>query len=659
MKLAHLFMVALLLWVVSPATATANEERAAAEPYPLEYFALREVIRSVQVSPDGKRVALLKIPSRDGDPILEIYETGDLQADPFRLNADPMEITSYNWVSNKDIVFSVRQKVRDKIEGFNQGVYENRVAWLDVDKKEYELFKETGGSISSLLPNEPNKIIISFLPGGKKSFVKEAFRPRAYYEYDLRTGNRKLVLRGKIDMAQIVFDGNGHPYTARGFDLGKGEYVWFYRAPGTRKWQEIYRMSEDSYEEFFVEGYDDAKPGNLLVSAQNGHDKIGLWSFNTETNAFEELIYRRSDVDVAGVDMHSNSWRYPDKVVGVAYGKDRYRTEYFDEEEGAIHKQLEDLIPYAHGPSITSRSVDGQVFIVYNSGPRDPGTYYLYKDGQFQTIGSKQPLLAGERLADVRYFTFKARDGREVAAYATIPNGKPPFPTVVMPHGGPFVGEVVGYDEWGQMLANNGYLVIQPQYRGSLGYGLDHHLSAFIDGSEAGFAMQDDKDDSALHMVKEGLADPDRLAMFGWSYGGYAALAAASRTPQIYQCAIAGAAVADMTMQLNYYRDELRGSQRESQLKYRTGALNPIDNVDDVNIPMLLIHGDVDQRVPPEHMRRYLKKLEDTDKSYRAVWLEGADHFYSTLFYDHQITLYENLVGYLGDECGPDGLKAD
>lgn len=649
---SRLFRLSLLLVVFGMSSASA-----AVEPYPLEYFALRAVVSNVELSPNGERLALLKIPTRDGNPVIEVYDARDLSKEPFRVNADPMEITRFFWVSDSNIAFVARQKIRDKIEGFNQGVYEFRLANFDVDARDIETFDELNGTISHLLPKEPEKIIVSFNPGAEQdSKLKEAFRPRAYYEFDLKRGTKKLLIRGKVDLAQIEFDGDGNPYTARGFDIGAGEFIWYFRRPGESKWSEMFRMDENSFEDFVVEGLDDAKAGNFLVTAHNGSDKSGLWSFNPDTQEFEELIYRRNDVNVAGVRFHSNSWTQPDTIAGVVYGTDKYRVEYFDELEGATIAQLEGLIPHAHEIRITSRSRDGNSMTVYNEGPRDPGTYYLIKDAKITTVGSKQPLLESEKLADVRYISYPSRDGLTIHGYLTVPNGEPPFPLVVMPHGGPFVSEVVGYDEWGQMLANNGYMVLQPQYRGSTNYGLKHFLAAFTDGSEAGYGMQDDKDDGALYLVKEGLADADRIAMYGWSYGGYAALVAASRTPQIYQCVLAGAAVADMTMQLNYYRDELRGAARISQLSYREGAINPIDETEKINVPMLLVHGDVDQRVPPAHMRRYLKKLADLEKDYRYVWLEGADHFYNTLFFDHKITLYQNLTGYLKNECGPGGL---
>jgi dipeptidyl aminopeptidase/acylaminoacyl peptidase len=168
--------------------------------------------------------------------------------------------------------------------------------------------------------------------------------------------------------------------------------------------------------------------------------------------------------------------------------------------------------------------------------------------------------------------------------------------------------------------------------------------------------MQDDKDDGALYLVEQGLVDPDRIAMFGWSYGGYAALVAASRSDQIYQCVIAGAAVTDPLMQVNYYRYQLRGTGAIEQLRMWDDSISPLKEADKVNVPMLIIHGDVDQRVPPEHARKYFKALDKLNKPYKAVWLEGADHFSSTLFYRHQIMLYESMIDYLKNDCGPGGL---
>ena len=647
--LAKLCLGLVSLAVVLPAVAS--------EPYPLKYWALRDVVSFVRISPDGKHLALMKIPTRDANPVIEVYNTSDFNKKPFVFNADPMEITRFYWVGDQDIIVSFRQRVRDKIDGFNQGVYETKLALLDIKKEKVRQFRETNPAVSNLLPNKPNKVILSYNPGGERlSKIGRDFRPRSYYEFDIERETKKLLIKGKATLAQVQFNADGQPWAARGFDRGTDEFIWYIRQPNESKWEDIFRAHEDSFENFSIQGIDHSKPDTIFVLAHNGRDKQAIWEFNVSSKSFGDMLFARKDVDIAGLRSHSNPWTHPDTEVGVVYFTDKQHVDYFDEVEGATYAQLEGVIPDAYNIRITSRSRDGKALTIYNAGPHDPGSYYLLKDGRLKAIGSKQPLLKSADLADVKYINYKSRDGKTIYAYITIPHGEGPFPLVVMPHGGPFVGETVAYDEWGQMLANNGYLVLQPQYRGSTNFGLDFYMSAFKDGGEGGHKMQDDKDDGVLHLIKEGLVDANRVAMFGWSYGGYAALVAATRTPQLYQCVIAGAAVSDTLMQVTYYSNRMRGSSKLEQLNMWVDSISPIDEAEKVNVPMLLIHGSVDQRVPPAHVRKYMDQLDKYGKPYKYVELDGADHFYSTLFYNHQIKLYQSLTSFLRDDCGPGGL---
>jgi len=628
-----------------------------AKPYPLEYWALRDVVSNVAVSPDGKFVALMKIAHRDANPVLEVYDASDFGKKPFTLNADPMEITSFAFVGDDSLLVTFRQQVRSKIDGFNQGVYENELALLDLTRQKINKLNEVNPTLENVLPNEPDKVIISFNPGGDSlSDVNPLFRPRAYYKLDLKSRSKELLMLGKISMGNVVFNEDGEPWYARGYDRSTDELIWYIRQPGQKNWLEVYRQHEDDFNDFSIEGLIPGKPNFVYLLAHNGRDKSALWEYDYVNRQFGDMLFAHEDVDVSGVRRHSNAWTDPDTIVGAAFSTDRIHIEYFDAIEAATYAQLEGVIPDAYYVRINSRSRDGNTLIIYNIGPHDPGTYYLLKDGKLQTVGSKQPLLKSEDLADVRYINFPARDGRKIYGFITVPKGEPPFPLVVLPHGGPFVSETIIWDEWGQMLANNGYLVFQPQYRGSRNYGLDYYMSAFKESGQGGYAMQDDKDDGALFLVEQGLAVRDRIAMFGWSYGGYAALVAASRTPQIHQCVIAGAAVSDPLMQVSYYSDLIRGAPEIEQINMWQDSVSPMNEVSKVNVPMLLIHGSVDQRVPPAHVRKYMNELDRYSKSYKYVELKDADHFSNTLFYDHQLTLYTAIIDFLKNDCGPGGL---
>ena len=297
--------------------------------------------------------------------------------------------------------------------------------------------------------------------------------------------------------------------------------------------------------------------------------------------------------------------------------------------------------------SIRSRSADDNAIVIQTTAAKDPGTYYLLKNkNKLEKIAEKFPLLKPEHLSKVKYISYKARDGRKIPAYVTIPKGKKPYPAVIMPHGGPWVRDVVIYDEWAQLMAHHGYLVIQPQYRGSTGFGLEHWKAA---DKQWGLAMQDDLDDGMQFLVKKGLADPDRLIMFGWSYGGYAAFAGSMRKNNIYQCTIAGAGVSSLTRIVATLLDNR--FMRESAGPYYKGV-SPLETVENVNVPILVIHGDIDQRVPVKQSRLFVDELEELGKDYKYIELDGADHFSSTLYYHHKTEFYSELLNWLDNKCG-------
>lgn len=637
-------------------------------PYPLEQWAMRDVIRNVSVSPDGTQVALMKIPNRDGNPIIEIYDAASLAKKPFRLNADPMELTIFRWLNDDLLLFGARQAVSDQVERREQNTYKFVTSLLDLQGEEKRLkdFDQTFQVERVVLPKSPNKVILSMAPPGLpkvSEFAKRVagfFEPRDYYEFDLRKRTRKLLAQGRLAIGGYNFDGEGSPWLAQGYDSKKHEGRWLWRPVGTTEWQEYHRQSvaDSEFDPFLVQARDDTKPNHVLVSARNGHDTAGLWSYDLENKRFAELIFRHPEVDISGVVAHSNRWAHPDTTVGVWYHTDKWHIEYFDEAEAALHKQLEGIVPVAHNISIASRSRDGATLVVANTGPRDPGTYYLVKGGKLQTIGSRQPLFASENLADVEFVKYRARDGRELFAYVTIPKGEPPFPLVVMPHGGPQSRDGSSYDKWRQLLANYGYLVIQPQFRGSTGFGRGLREAAFEDSGQEGRKMQDDNDDAALYLVKRGLADKHRMAMFGWSYGGYAAAVAASRTPQLYQCTIAGAGVFDPVLQFRWDRRNLLnfGEEiRDRYLAYEAKTIRPVEEVAKVNVPILVVHGVVDYRVLVDHATKYVKLLEEHKKPHKYVRLEGAGHFYNTLLYDHQLEFFTAMIDFLHKDCDMGG----
>lgn len=655
-----------LKWVLSSSITwlvcvTVCADVANSEPYPPEVWAANPSIRSVRVSPDGKYLSMIRFenPKILASPSIEIF---DITVDEgmklvHRQTSAPMDILGYSWVSDTAFTMELRQQVRRQVQGFNRGVFEYKLVLVDVKEKSQKAFGSESGGVVHVLPEKPTKVMTAIQEGAaQRGRLATAYRPTAYYELDLETGSKSLLIRAKMSQSSISFDRLGNPVRATGYDSSSQEVIYYYRPEGSSDWKEYYRRSIESFERFQPVGTDLAAPNHVFVIATNGHDKAGFWSYDMENKKFAELIYRRPDVDNLAPVYHTNTWKHRGEVTGVQYFSDRRHREYLDEREGAIDAQLNSIIPNAGSVDIISQSQDGNAMVIYNSSPRDPGTYFLLNSGKLSVIGSIAPEIDSKRLADVTYIQYESEDDLEVAGYLTIPNGEPPFPLVVFPHGGPHVAETITFDPWAQMLANHGYLVLQPQYRGSHNYGTEFYKASFSPSSQAGRGMQADKDAGALYLVEEGWADPDRMAMAGWSYGGYASLVAASRDPQIYQCVVAGAAVADPVMQLNNYRYNLSGTQEDEQMGTWLEAVNPTDEAEKVNVPMLLVHGSADARVSLDHVTRYRRELDKWEKSYEYIELENAAHFYSTLNYQHRETFYTAMLRFLKEDCGPDGL---
>lgn len=667
MKLLKSTGFAIAASVLALSTAPNIASAKMAPSVPVEVWSLRNVVSSVQISPDGKHLLVLVNKSKEGENLLEIYKTDDLSQPIRRLNADPMEMTSARWVSDNHIFGGAWKVVRKTVKNPEEDVRSYKSWAYNLEKNKFAEAKG-GFNIVNSLPDEPNKVLIStgtINRGGTGVDPFAAFRPRSYYKFDLNKGTKSLVLKGNEKYPTASFDNKGNPRFTSGLDPDTNEQISYYRLPGDSSWKEFgQRYDLDDHENLYrvlggiqgLAGFKHDDPNIGYIIDDRGEDKAALWEFDFNTGQFGKKLYSNPDADVMGIQTHSMSWAGNDKLVAARYSGAKRERHWFDMEEKALHDSLASKIPNAHQVTISSRSRDGNTMVVVNSGPKDPGSYWLVKDGKMAKVGSRNPLVKASQLSDVEFIKYPARDGKMIPAYVTKPKGPGPHPLVVMPHGGPHVNEIVGYDEWGQLLANAGYMVLQPQYRMSVGWGRDHFDSAY---GEHGLAMQDDKDDGAMHLVKKGLVDKDRMAMFGWSYGGYAALVATTRENNIYQCAIAGAAVADPKKV--YMKRSAPGSPKAlddwSQRRGMIG-INPINEVSKANIPLLMVHGDVDARVMYFNYKDYKKAMEKAGKNDQAQYLtlKGADHFSATLMYEHQEKFYTKLLDYLEKDCGPDGL---
>ena len=307
-----------------------------------------------------------------------------------------------------------------------------------------------------------------------------------------------------------------------------------------------------------------------------------------------------------------------------------------------------------------SRDKANLKWVVYVSGPSDSGHYFLVDLGAKQAIplGARYPDISSDQVGRFDWIDYKAADGKALKALVTLPPGRTfdsvrSLPAVVLPHGGPQARDSFGFDWWSQALASRGYVVIQPQYRGSGGYGQAFEREGW---GQWGRLMQTDVSDALKAMVDKGWVDASRVCIVGWSYGGYATMAGVTLQNGIYRCAAAGAGVYDLNAMLVWNRDRY-GKLQQSERYWKTsmalksesdpaGALvSPAKNAANVTVPVMLIHGRQDTTVPIEQSEEMAAALRAAGKSFEYVVLENETHHIETG--SLRIKMLDAMIGFL------------
>lgn len=597
-------------------------------------FTVMPAIRAVSVSPDGNQLAVVRATSQNGDYIIEIKNLAKPELPPVRLGADRMLVSGVNWVSNDKVLVVFRQLL--KTGATKRWV--NKIAITSADGKGSWLvpFKDNpraGFTLVNILPDNPDEILVEARTDDKPF-------PNVV-RFNVNTGRAITVLRGSDQVSgQFLADMDGEVRAGTGFNLKVNGPETYVRAKGSEEWQLLKTVSPKQRESFVIAGISKDNPNEIYVIANMGQDTTGLYLYDITKKTYSERLFGLDGLDTDAITQDRDG-----TLLEINY-TDKWPTRYIaDNKRAELIAGLEAQFP-DQLISVVSRSVDGSSAVIRTMSNKNPGTYYLLSaNKQLLKIGESQPMLTADKLSDVKYISYSARDGRKIYAYVTVPKGKGPFPAVVLPHGGPWVRDTVVFDEWSQMLASQGYIVIQPNYRGSTGYGLQHWTAG---DKNWGLKMQDDLDDAAKFLVNAGLATDGKLAMFGWSYGGYAAFAGSMRENNIYNCTIAGAGVAD----LGEINATLNDNRFLARLQRPTIAgVNPMAQPEKVNVPLLVIHGDIDVRVPVQHSRDFVAKMVELKKPHKYIELKDADHFSDTLFRNHQTELYGGLLSWLANEC--------
>ena len=509
------------------------------------------------------------------------------------------------------------------------------------------------------LRGDPDHILVT--NNERSKFYPDVFRLNIYNGRMSRVETNP----GYFQYWMTDWDGNvrfavGHP-DSRGRALEDGELLRqlsYYRPAPDAEWQVVYATHEFDGPVFRPVAFA-ADNKSLYVATNEGRDTTALYAFDPETGQLGELIVADDRADIgAGLVISLKdrrplwvSWQYelPEKVM-------------LDEEFAALQATIDGAFP-DHVNRIASMSEDEGRMLIYSGNDRDPGTYYLYDKaaGTIEYFAEPRSWIDPKDMSAMTPIRYEARDGEKIHGYLTVPEGSDGrnLPLIVNPHGGPYgVRDSWGYRTETQFLANRGYAVMQINYRGSGGYG-----QRFLDiaWQKWGLEMQDDITDGVLWAIEQGIADPDRICIYGASYGGYATMAGITKTPDLYRCAVNYVGVVDILALLDYHHDLREGDYIQAWGKRAIGdrradrerllATSPINHLDKVKVPLYVVHGKRDPRVP--HDTQYIpliRKLRGTEIEYKTMVKNREGHGFQKE--GNRVGLYSELEQFFAEHIG-------
>lgn len=585
----------------------------------------------------------------NGEQKLIIANIGDGATKVRTFHLGDNDLNWWSWVNNDYLVAGVGAE--NNVEG--SPWYIRRVVSVRSDgtKTQFLADKAAGQNADDVIwvaRDGTPRILLSYQTS--IYYSDNGFWPKVD-EIDVSTGKRREIVPPRQYVNNWYADAGGIVRMGVGYDDAKRMSTLLYRSPDKSSFRTVSRASRRKGESLVVPllfGSDPAK----AIASDDREGTSALYEFNLTTLELGQKIYSATGFDLGGITADASGTG----LAGVSYTGDAPSVHWFDSTLAAIQADIDKAVGEGRRARIVSTSRDNKKLIVHVGAADQPGVYYFY-DTQVgvMTVMSQvnDRLGATTHHGPVKTIRYKARDGLEIAAVLTLPKDKSPknLPLILMPHGGPFARDAEEWDWWAQFLAWRGYAVLQPNYRGSSGYG-----TAFAEKGEGqwGLAMQDDLNDAVDWAVREGLADAKRVCIVGASYGGYAAMRAAQRDAAKYRCAVSYAGVSDLAAITRYNGKFLNGGAGRDWMKEQApdfASVSPIRYAADFATPILLMHGRKDRRVPVSHSREMAAKLKSAGKvdgrDYVYVEQPLADHFFSREA--DRIDFLERLDAFLHD----------
>lgn len=442
------------------------------------------------------------------------------------------------------------------------------------------------------------------------------------FAMNIQTGQRGIVLNENPPINNFATDGRGNVRLGWGSTENLNTH-YFARLEDEREWRRLSRIeaftATDTLRPIAVAPW---KNTAYAIGAYQGRD--ALWAIDLADKEAPRLLFNHALVDVGEPLLTQDK-----RLLGIRYDVERpyayYETETVRHMIDRMQTQFSDKFHH-----VVDSTEDEKTFVVQSSSDVDLGTYYIYDTARdvLQKLGTAYPELKPETLGRMTNVVYKAADGTEIPGYLTVPSGvrAEKLPLVVLPHDGPVARDTWTFSFLRTFLANRGYAVLQMNFRGSAGYGQKWRLAAHQDWDGLSYS---DIVDATRWAINEGIADPKRICIAGWGFGGYAAMLGAVRNGDLYRCSVSIAGISDLDLHRDHavvhrdaeYRRAQIGSDPE---KLRDGS--PLQHVESISTPILMVHGDKDWEVQVDQTKVMAKAMKRHKKKHKAVIIEAANH---------------------------------
>ena len=657
MNNTHFLRALVFIGLLIPAIGShaADAAPAPAPLLPVSDFAKRPKLASVQFSPSGKLFAALQEFEGRLNLVVGDMEQGKLT----RITSfTTYDVGSYQWISNARLVMGLFDAKKGLGEQRGGGLFA-----LNADGSQPKELSPTGEACQARNQICRQIRFVRRISGSEDEIIASAnerdMRTEDLYRLNTRTGRKTLLTSENPGGVQTwVLDQNDVPRAAVSADgRARTETFWF-RDGATTPWRKI-SVAQGESRRMQPAAFD--ADGSLLVYSNLESDKFKLYEFDALAGKTTKLVLEHPLVDL---DTGTLITRLSDhRIVGMYVDADKPEFVWFDEAYAKLQKLMDASLPKGNTNQI--RLLDDGKVVVFSRADRDPGQYYLYdpKGARLEEMLRPQDWIKPEQMAATQVMRYKARDGLEIPGYLTLPQGRPAskLPLIAWIHGGPWARDHWGYDPDVQFLANRGYAVFQPNYRGSTGFGSKHYASSF---KQLGQSMQDDITDGVRYLIAQAIVDKDRVCIGGGSYGGYATMMGLVKEPEMFKCGIDEAGVVDLIwwQELGYTDfNQSNPAEAEAFLKEALGDVtadramlekySPRLHASEIKAPVLIVHAVRDQRVPIAHAEGMRDALKAAGKTYE--WVVYADEAHGFAKMENRIDRYTRIEAFLRKYLGP------